>query len=221
MRSLQTIPDVAAELHHRFTEVIGTNGGSLKPEEQNQRKLFHARRALELRKQFYGEKHELVAKDMVYLYWAGGIGKHERASYLMKAIQMIRETNPNNLNLPYMLEDYTARLILPQYTKDYDQYRQAVLPTTDENNYQTAEKMLRESLPVFRLHYKEDNGAIYSAECKLAYTLAMREKWTDFNEHYSICKQWFLNSTDPNLKEIEKFYVDLIEKVLAGKNFLR
>ncbi len=54
-------PDVAAELHHRFTDVIGTNGGSLPPEEQKTRRLFHARRALELRKQFYGERQDLVS----------------------------------------------------------------------------------------------------------------------------------------------------------------
>jgi hypothetical protein len=208
-------PDIAAELHHRFSEVIGTNGGSLKPEEQKEIRLFHARRALELRKQFYGERHELVAKDMVYLYWARGFGDPNRASYLMSAINMMRETNPNNLNLPYMLEDYTGKLILPEYEKFHEQYRNAVVPATNESRYAIAEKMLRESLPVFRLHYKEYNYAIYSAECKLAYTLAKQKKWTNFDEHNAACRQWFLNSTDPNLKKIEKLYVDLIENALA------
>jgi serine/threonine protein kinase len=180
--------DVAAELHHRFTDAIGNNAGNLRPEEQRARRLFHARRALELRKQFYGKKHELVAKDMVYLYWAGGVEVNERASFLMSAIQLMRETNPNNLNLPYMLEDYTARLILPEYEKDHETFRKAFLPSTDENKYAIAEKLLRESLPVFRLHYEGDNSAIFAAECKLSYALAMQKKWIDFDKHFAICK---------------------------------
>ncbi|MEZ5428340.1 MAG: protein kinase [Pyrinomonadaceae bacterium] len=210
-------PDVAAELHHRFLDGVLPNAGSLGAEEHKKRKLFHAYRALELRKQFYGEKHELVAKDMVYLYWARGSDDPNRASYLMSAITMMRETNPNNLNLPYMLEDYTSRLIFPEHESVHELFLKAVVSATNENRYEIAEKMLRESLPVFRLHYKPDNSAIYSTECKLAYTLAKQENRKDFDEHYSICKRWFLNSTDPNIKKIKKYSVDLIEKALSEK----
>ena len=94
---------------------------------------------------------------------------------------MMRETNPNNLNLPYMLEAYTSRLMMPDIPETNEQYRSAVFPLTMENKYQIAERYLRESLPVFRLHYKQDNPPIFAAECKLAYTLAIQEKWTDFD----------------------------------------
>lgn len=204
--------DVAAELHHRFTDVILNNPGNLMPEDQKARRLFHASRALELRKQFYGEKHELVAKDMVYLYWAGGVELDEEANYLMTAIQMMRETNPNNLNLAYMLEDYTARLILPEYEKNHLTFRKAFLPTTNENKYEISERLLRESLPVFRFHYKEDNNAIFAAECKLSYALAMQKKWTDFDEHFTICK----NGKDKliNTKKTTTSFYDLAEKAM-------
>jgi serine/threonine protein kinase len=214
-------PDVAAELHHKFTEVIGNNGGSLPPEEQKARRLFHARRALELRKQFYGERHELVAKDMVYLYWAREFdADKDQASYLMSAIIMIRETNPKNLNLPYMLEEYTARLILPGEDKYHEQYRIAVVPPTNESRYEIAEKMLRESLPVFRHHYKTDNSAIYGAECNLAYALVMQEnrKDKDFDEHFAICKQFGnVVKSEAGVKAFQST-IELIEKALAEKN---
>lgn len=215
-------PDVAAELHHHFAFVILPNSGSLRPEEKKRIVLLHARRAFELRKLFYGEKHELVAKDMVYLYWAGGIAENERASYLMAAMNMMRETNPHNLNLPYMLEDYTSRLILPEYEKFHDQYRNAVLPPTNQSKYEIAEEMLRESLPVFRHHYKTDNSAIYHTECKLSYTLAMQEKWTDFDEHFALCKQGiekYWRTNEAQEKPLKTAY-KLIEEILAEKNKL-
>lgn len=208
-------PDVAAELHHRFAYVIGPNAGNLKPEEQKTRVLFHARRALELRKQFYGERHELVAKDMVYLYWADGIEESQRAKYLMSAIQMMRETNPNNLNLPYMLEDYTSRLMMLETEKLHEQYLKAIYPPTNENKYQIAESLLRESLPIFRHHYKEDNTAIFLAECNLSYTLVMQENRKDFDEHFALCKQG-----KEKYEGLKSFY-EFIEKVLAEKNKTR
>ena len=212
-------PDVAAELHHRFTEAIMTNAGSLPPEEKKARQLFHARRALELRKQFYGTRHELVAKDMVYLYWAGGIEENQKPQYLMEAIQMMRETIPQNLSLPYMLEDFTNRLVMPKYNALHENYRNAVLPPTDENKYEIAEKMLRESLPVFRFHYKTDNSAIYGAECNLAYTLIMQENRKDFEEHFTLCKQFGnVRKDEAGIKAFQST-IDLIEKTLAEKDY--
>ncbi len=206
-------PDVAAELHHKFTDVIGANGGSLTPKEKKARTAFHARRALELRKQFYGEHHELVAKDLAYLYWSGGIQEPERAKLLMEAIKMMRETNPSNLNLPYMIESYAHRLMMPDSIQLHEHYRNAVLPPTDEDKYEIAEKMLRESLPIFRLHYKTDNSAIFAAECRLAYTLAVQEKWTDFDEHFALCRQEYEGKS----KSLKEFY-ELVEKALVSKN---
>ena len=186
--------DIQAELHHKFAEVyvfIPKRDGDAEWERTySQKRKYHSLRALELRKQFYGERHELVAKDIFYAYYLIGNDDRERARLLADAIQMMRETNPNNLNLPYMLEAYTAYLILPgKYEQFHEPYRDAVVPPTDENAYQIAERYLRESLPVFRLHYKEDNTAIFAAECKLAYTLTMQQKWENFDEHYDLCKR--------------------------------
>lgn len=214
--------DVAAELHHKFSEVFlmagkGERGERL--EKFQQKRKFHALRALELRKQFYGERHELVAKDLFYAYGFIGTNEREYAALLMQAIEMMRETNPKNLNLPYMLEAYTARLILPDNEDKHAAYLQALLPPTAENKYQIAEKMLREALPIFREHYKKDNHAVFANECKLAYALAMQEKWTDFDEHYAVCRQGDTKSQNGGLPDTIRNCVELIEKILAEKNY--
>jgi serine/threonine protein kinase len=215
-------PDVAAELHHKFAEAISMaakNETGERSEKLRQRYVFHALRALELRKQFYGEWHELVAKDLFYAQGIITNNPRERGELMARAIVMMRETNPNNLNFPYMLEDYTARLVLPEFEQFHEPYRNAVIPPTDENNFQIAERMLRESLPVFRLHYKEENSATYAAECKLAYVLAAQEKWTDFDEHYGKCKLGKENYEGKSTS-LKAFY-EMVEKVLAEKNKLK
>ncbi len=211
--------DVAAELHHKFGEIfhwVARKSSDEQREKFKQRRIFHALRALELRKQFYGEHHELVAKDLFGVYGIIGKTESERAKILAEAIQMMRETNPQNLNLPYMFEAYTANLMFPKYPDTAEAYRNTVIPPTNENKYQIAERYLRESLPVFRLHYKEDNSAIYAAECKLAYTLAMQEKWTDFDEHFGKCKSGSIKYEGKS-NSLREFY-ELVEKALAEKN---
>ena len=120
-----------------------------------------------------------------------------------------------------MLEAYSGRLIGPDFQNYHDPFRKAVIPPTDENNYQIAERYLREALPVFRLHYKEDNSAIFANECNLAYALAMQEKWTDFDEHYSICKQGEEKLKGTDLSKGIKTRLALIEKTLVEKNKLK
>lgn len=214
--------DVQAELHHKFTEVYNmvrrNEKNPARAEYFGQKSIFHALRALELRKQFYGEHHELVAKDMFYASYVLGKNEQERGEVLAKAIQMMRETNPNNLNLPYMLEDYAVRLIMPDSAAYHEPYRKAARPSTDENNYELGERYLREAITLFRFHYKEENNAIFINECVLAYALAMQEKWTDFDEHFRVCKQGEEKMQRTKLAGDETTTtVELVEKVLAEK----
>ncbi len=215
-------PDVAAEIHYKFGEVFhwvskGETGARIEYFQQKRR--FHVLRALELRVQFYGEWHELVAKDLFGAYGMLGKTERERADLLMRAILMMRDTNPNNLNLPYMFEAYAARLLLPEFEAMHEPFRNAFIPQTDENKYQIAERLLREALPIFRLHYRQDNSAIFGNECRLAYALAMQENRKDFDEHYAICKQGAEKSLqDGKLPESWKKRIELIEQAFAEKN---
>lgn len=185
-------PDVAAELHHKFSEVflwVGKDEKNPLHAEFLEKRKFHALRALELRKQFYGERHELVAKDMWFAAEYLSSSEREKAAICAQAIQLMRETNPQNLNLPYMLEGYASRVMMPDTLQMHEIYLQAAIPPTDENKYQMGERLEREALPVFRLHYPDDTFVIAVHECRLAYALAMQKNWADFNEHYRICKQ--------------------------------
>lgn len=73
-----------------------------------------------------------------------------------------------NLDLLSLLEAYAASLIMPEEEARHEIYRKAARPATDENKYAIAERYLREALPMFRFHYKEDNFAIIMNECRLA-----------------------------------------------------
>lgn len=217
--------DVQAELHHKFTEVYNmvrrNEKNPARAEYFGQKQIFHSLRALELRKQFYGEHHELVAKDMFYASYALGKNDRERGEVLAKAINMMRETNPNNLNLPYMLENYAARLIMPENVTTHEPYRKAAIPPTDENKYELGERYLREAITLFRFHYKEDNNAIFGNECVLAYALAIQDKWTDFDEHFRVCKQGEEQIQRTKLRDAKVTTIELVEKVLAEKGHLK
>lgn len=185
-------PDVAAELHHKFSEVflwVGKDEKNPENAEFKEKRKFHALRALELRRLFYGERHELVAKDMWYAAEYLSSSEREKAGICAQAIQMMRETNPNNLNLPYMLEGYSNRLMMPNTPQTHEVFLQAAIPQTDENKYQMGERLEREALPVFRLYYPEDTLVIVVHQCQLAYALAMQDKWAEFDGPYRTCKQ--------------------------------
>ncbi|MGC2234653.1 MAG: serine/threonine-protein kinase [Pyrinomonadaceae bacterium] len=213
-------PDIQAELHHKFAEVYSFQiEKALNVEETTEKYLYHARRAIELRRQFYGERHELVAKDMFYLWGSSDVKKGDQAKFLAEAIQMMRETNPHNLNLPYMLEAYTSRLMLPDTQETHEQYLQAVIPATDENKYQIAERYLLESLPIFREYYKEDNSPIFANECKLAYAEVMQSKFAEAEPHYRICRESVDKLQNKKHLEIMRKYSSLIEEAAAANNF--
>lgn len=213
-------PDVAAELHHKFSEVflwMAKGAGGEQLENFRRKRKFHALRALEVRRSVYGERHELVAKDLFYSYALIGNNDYEHAEVLADAIEMMRETNPQNLNFPYMLEAYAAHLMMPEFEELHESYRKAARPFRNENKYAIAEKYLREALPMFRFHYKEENRAVLGNECRLAYALVKQENRADFDEHYALCKQYSGVSTHEKAEVDYKYYVDLIEKVLAEK----
>ena len=227
-------PDVQAELHLRFYNAYHFHVG----EDFIRKKRFHVDRALELRKQIYGDYHEKVAEALFTKWSALPTDDPLQAEVLMEAINMMLGTNPNNINLPYMYEGYTSRLAglfneikyegknPHQIEKNVrvlsseelsEMYRKAVQPPTDENNYQIAERMLRESLPILRAHYKEDNYSVVGFECYLSYVLAKQNKWTDFDEHFLVCRQGETKAPDDYLKTYKK-KVEIIEKMAIARN---
>jgi len=190
-------PDVQAELHHKFSEtfifaVNPTKDPAMVELFQNKRK-FHAMRALGLRIQYYGSWHELVAKDLFYAYNLISDDPKEQAEMLYLGIRMMRSTNPDNINLPYMYEAFCAQLTLPEYEKYQLAYRDIIAsesggPATDQARLEVAEKYYREALKLFRQYYGKDNTAIWANECRLAYTLATETDPKDAVLHFNICR---------------------------------
>ncbi|MBX3292166.1 MAG: serine/threonine protein kinase [Acidobacteria bacterium] len=210
--------DIQAELHHKFAEVFAMAArSSLAPTESEKlmkKYRFHALRALELRKQYYGDWHELVAKDIFYSYAITAENEPEMAQKLDHAIRMMRATNPMNLNLPYMLEAYAARLVSPEVENLHLPFLNAVTPDTDVSNFEVGERYLREALILFRLHYKEENYAIIANTCMLAYALAKQEKWGYIEEPLAACRRGVANSnTQGRVREI----IYGIERLYRGR----
>lgn len=210
-------PDVAAELHSTFAGIFHWVSKSAPPDIRDsyqQKRRFHALRGLELRKIAYGEYHELIATDMFGTYGMIGSTDMERAEYLMRAILMLRDLNPRNINYAFMYEAYVANLIIPEREAGHELWRRAVAPATDENKYQIAERMLREALEVWKIHYPPDHGVHLTKNCWLAYALAKQEKWQEFDAPFQICRQIeLLAPTDESVKPLMPDF-ELVDRAL-------
>jgi len=215
-------PDVQAELHHKFAEVYNFvkqfEKDPARVESYVQKNKFHALSALELRKQFYGTRHELVAKDLFYAFRKLGKDDREQSELLMQAIIMMKETNLKNLNLPYMLESYAISLAMDEYSHRQEAYRQSVLPATNLGRYEIAEQYFEEMLELFRFHYEEGNYAIIITNCSTAIVELKLEKIAEAAEHYKICKEAKNKFTNEFQTKAIREQLEQIEKVLAAKN---
>jgi serine/threonine protein kinase len=105
--------DIQAELHHKFAEIY-------QAKLNRNKSLFHAERALHLRRLVFGEKHAEVAKDLYYLSAAKWLEYNFVESVKLgdQAIDMFRAVAPDNPNLPYLLED-TGNIYLESYADYY------------------------------------------------------------------------------------------------------
>ncbi|MGI8640223.1 MAG: protein kinase domain-containing protein [Pyrinomonadaceae bacterium] len=119
--------DVQAELHHKCAEIYNAKNNKEKA-------LFHAERALELRRRVFGEKNAEVAKDLYYLSAAMLPPRKIITSLKLgdQAIEMFREVDAENPNLPYLLEN--------QGNSYLDWY----------SDFAAAEKYLTEAQEIFR-----------------------------------------------------------------------
>jgi serine/threonine-protein kinase len=151
-------PDIKAELHH----TIGSTYLSLARTDLAEP---HFRAALALSRAVNGEEHPTVARDLYYLAASlqakGDLDSSE--PLFRRAIAMMRATEPGNLNLPYMLQDFGGLLV--------------------SRGDAAAEPLMREALELFRRRYGEDHltvalsferlGTVYEAQGDLERAEAM------------------------------------------------
>lgn len=102
---LKDEPEIRAELHH----TIGTTFQSLG---QYAQAHTHFRAALDAYRGLYGERHPKVAEGLYYLA-ASTLGRGDSAgalSLLRQSLEMFRQVDPNNANVPYLLHDLSNSL---------------------------------------------------------------------------------------------------------------
>lgn len=107
-----------------------------------------------------GENHPKVARAIYYLSiakLANGGSIDESIEFLREGVAMMRKTEPLNVNLPYMLQTLSGRIV-----SDKRQSR-------TEQDFIEAESLNQEARSLFILHYGENSLIVSSADGSLAF----------------------------------------------------
>lgn len=128
---LKDQPEIRAELHH----TIGTTYLSLG---QYDSARAHFLAALGDYRGLYGERHPEVAEALYYLAASSGQDPSARIALFRQSLEMFREVDPNNANVPYLLHDLAYTLNLTGETM-------------------AAEQAARESLGMARQQYGDEH----------------------------------------------------------------
>lgn len=202
--------DIQAELNHKFAEVYVILGRYDFQRNTSQSKIYkeksayHARRALKLRKEHYGEKHELIAKDLYYLASSGAEGKRESIKLIAQAIKMMRETNPNNSNFPHMLSDYATRLSGVFGREIQEIFFSEANPPPNTTPLELAENYYKESLDLLEKKHPENHIFVTVRNCLIALVMAKQSKFEELKPYFEICQ----NAAKLNYKETEQKYIE-------------
>lgn len=192
--------DVLAELHHHFGDAYMSRKDPARIEQARN----HFRRAFELRRAHYGDWHELLAKDMAYLYWSQTPPRSEEGVRLLSnAITMMRSTNPMNLNLPYMLEDYFHHLYNPRFENVHDLYLRNVPQPAPDDKYLAAEQLYDEMMGLLRNHFEEESVQIITQKCEGIMLKLKAGRPAEAEELYNACSaanERFMSAGDPKAK---------------------
>ena len=119
----------------------------------------HLRSALELSRAVYGEQHPVVARNLYYMAAGLGYTDTDKAEPLFRqAIEMMRATDPQNINLPYMMQDLGGVLL-----------GKADSSAADREAARAAEPLHREALELFRRHYGDEHLTVAASYGGLSY----------------------------------------------------
>ena len=145
-------PEVRADLHYTIGEVYQTHG-------EYERSLSHFRRSLDLYRQIHGEQHPKVARGLYYFAIAmgrTGARLEEIEPLLRQGIAIMRQTDPGNVNLPYMLQTLAGGIMSGERE------------SRNESRLAEAERLILEAKTLFIRHYGENHVATISADGNLA-----------------------------------------------------
>jgi eukaryotic-like serine/threonine-protein kinase len=145
-------PEVRGDLHHTIGDIYRLSGEGDKAHQ-------HFQQSLALFRQVYGERHPKVAMAMFYLattMYEKGSSPEEIEQFLRHGIQIMRETGPENVNLPYMLQALASWIMTIEKQ------------SKNESRLAEAESLILESRVLFVRHYGEDHGATLTVGYQLA-----------------------------------------------------
>jgi tetratricopeptide (TPR) repeat protein len=141
-------PEVRADLHYTLGEIY-------RVADEREMALRHFRQSLDLYRQVHGEQNPRVARAIYYVSLSETEGEKAEA-LLRQAIAIMRQTNPDDVNLPYMLQSLAHWIMR-------DEQRER-----NENRLAEAESMILESKTLFIRHYGENHGSTVTADTSLA-----------------------------------------------------
>ncbi len=141
-------PEVRADLHYTIGEVYAGSG-------EREPAFQHLRLSLELYRQVLGEEHPKVARGIYYVSMYETNAEKAEAQ-LRQAVLIMRRTDPENVNLPYMLQSL-AELIANIEKEQRNASRLA-----------EAEAVVIEAQSIFKRRKGESDGATISTYNTLA-----------------------------------------------------
>jgi serine/threonine protein kinase len=148
-------PEVRGDLHYSFGLVYATH-------DEAEKSLQHMRKSLELYRQALGQQHPKVARGMYYLALGmkrAGFDLEEIKTLLRAGIAIMRQTDPDNVNLPYMLQQLAMWTIATEKEG------------RNKDRLMEAEAQILEAKTLFIRRYGENHGSTFTADSNLA-TLA-------------------------------------------------
>jgi tetratricopeptide (TPR) repeat protein len=140
------------------------------------------RQSLELYRQALGEQHPKVARGLYYVAMAmRSTGAHlETVEPLLRhGIDVMRLTDPGNINLPHMLQQLAAWIIT------------GGKQSRNHGRFPEAESLILEARNLFVRHYGENHGTTLSTDINLA-SLAIDRG--DLERAKNICESNLLRS---------------------------
>ena len=141
-------PEVRRDLHHTIGEIY-------RVADDYPVALKHFRRSLDSYREAHGERHPKVAMALYYFAVAmggTGAGIEEVEPVLRQGIAIMRQTDPENVNLPYMLQELVAHICVGEKR------------SRNENRLEEAERLISEARRLFVRHYGEHHRATLTAE---------------------------------------------------------
>ncbi len=141
-------PEVRADLHYTIGEVYRGSG-------EQDRAAQHFRLSLELYRKVLGEEHPKVARAIYYVSLFNA-NPEQAEEELRHAVLIMRRTDPENLNLPYMLQS------LAQWIAESEKERR------NTSHLDEAEVFILEAQTIFKRRNGENDGSTVSTYQTLA-----------------------------------------------------